>query len=546
MAEAEQAQTLKQLAYPTNLNLRPNEITLPENPFASRRYDLKPSLLQILPKFNGYPGDDPHTHLQDFEMTIMHQSRHQSENCPNFGEDIVDVNAIGGHDGNPHKYDPFSNTYNSGWRDHPNFRWKQDGQPQQQNNMGVPMQRPQYNQNQHQQQYQLGPPQHHNQNQQQPPYQPPHRRAPWEEAIENMVKESEKFCNEIRAGMNQTNQQISHLTKAVAKLEENTGKLPAMGINPREHAQVVLTEFPEGEEKEEELLAEAELIQRNLSKSGEGLAAEQAGGSNLTDAPYPGRLRQKAKENEASEMMKMFQKMELSIPLLDAIRQIPKYAKFLKDLCSRKVKMEEEVRYVMGESDSAVIQRKLPTKRKDLGMFTILCNIGGANMDKAMMDLGASINVMPLAVYKRLNIGEMRNTRVVIQLADRSNAYPEGVVEDVLIKVGDLIFPADFYVLDTGPENGENAILLGRPFMMTAGTKIDMKTGILTCEFDGVQEEFNIYETMKRKQAMETVDMIDVFEPLVQELGNWFRFQGHHRESNSVWSDRSRCRAYGG
>ncbi|XP_057803445.1 uncharacterized protein LOC131018758 [Salvia miltiorrhiza] len=319
---------------------------------------------------------------------------HQSKNCPNFGEDIVDVNAIGGHDGNPRKYDPFSNTYNPRWRDHPNFRWKQDGQPQQQNNMGVPMQRPQYNQNQHQQQYRLGPPQHHNQNQQQPPYQPPHRRAPWEEVIENMVKKSEKFHNEIRASMNQTNQQISHLTKAVAKLEENAGKLPAMGINPREHAQVVLTEFPEGEEKEkDQLLAEAELIQRNLDKSGAGLTAEQVGGSNLTDAPYPGRLRQKAKEKEA-------------------------------------MKMEEEVRYVMGESVSAVIQRKLPTKWKDPGMFTIPCNIGGTNMDKAMMDLGASINVMPLAVYKRLNIGEMRNTRVVIQLADRSNAYPEGVVED--------------------------------------------------------------------------------------------------------------------
>ncbi|XP_057808569.1 uncharacterized protein LOC131023045 [Salvia miltiorrhiza] len=128
-------------------------------------------------------------------------------------------------------------------------------------------------------------------------------------------------------------------------------------------------------------------------------------------------------------MMKMFQKVELTIPLLDAIRQIPKYAKFLKDLCSRKVKMEEEVRYVMGESVSAVIQRKLPTKRKDPGMFTIPCNIGGTNMDKAMMDLGASINVMPLAVYKRLNIGEMRNTRVGI-------AFGSGDTTEKVIQYG--------------------------------------------------------------------------------------------------------------
>ncbi|XP_057800127.1 uncharacterized protein LOC131015724 [Salvia miltiorrhiza] len=574
MAETDQVeaipeQTLRQLAYPTNLNLRPNGITLPVNLFAPRRYDLKPSLLQILPKFNGYPGDDPHTHLQDFEMTIMHQSSDEQQEyvklilfpftlVDNAGRWLYDLPA-----------DQVESFVKGMWRnDHSlvlaacngslmsktpleifqllGTMAEESRDERHERNLEIPRKTEEKEEMSklektmeksmnelkellsgltipkkirqcglcdatgHQSEncpnfgedivdYQLGPPQHHNQKQQQPPYQPPHRRAPWEETIENMAKESEKFRNEIRVGMNQTNQQISHLTKAVAKLEKNAGKLPAMRINPREHAQVVLADFPEGEEKEEELLAEAELILGNLNKSGKDLTAEQTRGSNLTDAPYPGRLRQKAKEREASEMMKMFQKVELSIPLLDAIRKIPKYAKFLKDLCSRKVKMEEEVRYVMRESVSAVIQRKLPTKRKDPGMFTIPCNIGGTNMDKAMMDLGASINVMPLAVYRRLNIGEMRNTRVVIQLADRSNAYLEGVVEDVLIKVGDLIFPADFYVLDTGPETGENAILLGRPFMMTAGTKIDIKTGILTCEFDGVQEEFNIYETMKRK-----------------------------------------------
>ncbi|XP_057811490.1 uncharacterized protein LOC131025715 [Salvia miltiorrhiza] len=283
--------------------------------------------------------------------------------------------------------------------------------------------------------------------------------------------------------------------------------------------QVILTEFTGGEENEAELLAEVEALKGKMKEYGKGPTAEHISGIVQNEAPYPGRLRQRAKEKEASEMMKMFQKVELSIPLLDAVRQISKYSKFLKDLCSRKVKIEEEVRYVMGESVLAVIQRKLSPKRKDPGMFTIPCNTGETNMDKVMMDLGASINVMQLAVYERLDIGELRNTRVVIQLADWSNAYPEGVVEDVLIKVGDLIFPVDFYVLDTGPETGENAILLGRPFMMIAGTKIDMKIGVLTCEFDGVLEEFNIYETMKRKQQVKTVDMIDAFEPLVQEQG---------------------------
>src|SRR5688572_28090697 len=101
-------------------------------------------------------------------------------------------------------------------------------------------------------------------------------------------------------------------------------------------------------------------------------------------------------------------------------------------------------------------------------MFTIPCIIGDITFQKAMLDLGASINIIPYSLYKSLKLGTLVETGVVIQLADRSNAYAKGIVEDVLLKVGDLIFPADFYVLEMENDKHVAPILLGRPFMKTA------------------------------------------------------------------------------
>ena len=104
---------------------------------------------------------------------------------------------------------------------------------------------------------------------------------------------------------------------------------------------------------------------------------------------------------------------------------------------------------------SAVIQKKMPPKCKDQGMFAISCQIGNVGIGKAMCDLGASINVMPLSVYNSLKAGELKETGVVIQLADRSVVYPKGVLEDVLVQVDNLVFPADFYILDMEDNDSE-------------------------------------------------------------------------------------------
>ncbi|CAN6679380.1 unnamed protein product [Malus baccata var. baccata] len=140
-----------------------------------------------------------------------------------------------------------------------------------------------------------------------------------------------------------------------------------------------------------------------------------------------------------------------------------------------------------------------------------------------MMQFGAkraSINVMPYSIYASMNLGELKNDGVIIQLADRSNAYPKGVLEDVLVQVGNLIFPADFYVLDMedSPHSTPLPILLGRPFMKTACTKIYVFKGTLTMEFDGEVIDFNLSESIKFPKDDHSCFSIDIIDDLAQDF----------------------------
>ncbi|XP_052172225.1 uncharacterized protein LOC127788155 [Diospyros lotus] len=218
--------------------------------------------------------------------------------------------------------------------------------------------------------------------------------------------------------------------------------------------------------------------------------------------PFPHRATQNKKRAKAEldkKIMETFQKVEVNIPLLEAIRQIPKYAKFLKDLCTHKRKLKGNEQVNLGRNVSALIQPAMPLKCKDPGTFTIPCTIGELQFTNALLDLGASINVMPKSVYASLQVGPLKSTRVVVQLANRSTVYPTGVLEDVLVKVKDLIFPADFYVLNMEDDNklGHAPLILGRPFLKTARTIINVHEGTLSMEFAGNTIHFNILDSMK-------------------------------------------------
>ena len=161
------------------------------------------------------------------------------------------------------------------------------------------------------------------------------------------------------------------------------------------------------------------------------------------------------------------------------ISQIPLYAKFLKEKLSKKRKIAEEGIVNLTATCNAIIQQKLPAKMKDPGSFTIPCSIRKYEFKKALCDSGASINLMPLSVVQRLSLGELTPTTITLQMVDRSMAQPEGILEDVLVKVGKFIFPVDFVIMKM-EEDTQIPLLLGRPFLATGAALIDVQKGELT------------------------------------------------------------------
>ena len=136
------------------------------------------------------------------------------------------------------------------------------------------------------------------------------------------------------------------------------------------------------------------------------------------------------------------------MPFTEVVTQMPLYAKFLKEILSKKRRIAEEGVVNLTATCSAVIKKTLPEKMKDPGSFTIPCVIGEFEFQNSLCDSGASINLIPLSVAKKLSLGELTPTIVTLQMADRTMANPEGVIEDVLVKVGKFIFPVDFIILD--------------------------------------------------------------------------------------------------
>ena len=190
--------------------------------------------------------------------------------------------------------------------------------------------------------------------------------------------------------------------------------------------------------------------------------------------PFPRRLQKAKLKEQFSKFLNMFKKIEINIPFSEALTQMPHYAKFMKDILNRKGKFAEEGVVNMIANCSVVIQRTLPMKMQDLGSFTIPCTTGNSEMGKALCDSGASINFMPLSVVKRLSLGELTPTTMTLKVADKNLTQPEGILEDVLIKVGKFIFLVDFVVIDIEKDK-QVPLLLGRPFLATGAALIDIK-----------------------------------------------------------------------
>ncbi|CAN6580943.1 unnamed protein product [Malus baccata var. baccata] len=340
---------------------------------------------------------------------------HVSKKCPQLIENggWESANAIGFQSQNQSRHDPYSNTYNSGWRDHPNFKWRDPQQPQ--NQEGFRQQPPGFFPKTY------GPPQNQAQSGpsasgkfrdlgQLPSSTIPNPKGGFVSAKAITLRSGK----EVGAG---PTSKTGHNEDEILQMDEEESRLPTAKVVPPVPQAPSIPNLP------------------NLSHKGKNVSNSVHTNVFPSNVPFPSRFMQTKKEEAEKDILETFRKVQVNIPLLDAIKQVPRYAKFLKELCTTR---------------------------------------------------------------KRMSTKEV----VKVQRA----------------KVNHLVFPADFYVLEMDESDHAPSlpILLGRPFMKTARTKIDVYSGTLSMEFDGEVVNFNLSDSIKYPSEDHSCFSIDIIDSLAQ------------------------------
>nr|GFC34129.1 hypothetical protein [Tanacetum cinerariifolium] len=215
----------------------------------------------------------------------------------------------------------------------------------------------------------------------------------------------------------------------------------------------------------------------------------------------------------AAKFMEIFQDLHFELSFADALIHMPKFAPMFKKLLNNKDKLIELTKTPLNENCSAVVLKKLLEKLGDPGRFLIPCHFTGLDNCLALADLGASINLMPLSIWKKLRLPTLNDTKMVLELADRAISKPTGVAENVFFKVGKFYFPADFVILNF-VDDPRIPLILGRPFLSTAHALIDVYEGEITLRHDDQSLTLKCGDTpsisYNNLESLNKVDLIDV------------------------------------
>ncbi|KAJ9544205.1 hypothetical protein OSB04_023912 [Centaurea solstitialis] len=439
---------------------------------------------------------------------------HDSTMCPSTaGLTMEELNALQVQPRGQYRvHDLFSPTYNPGWRDHPRLSYKNNQpppiqqqpppiqqplpqqqvlqpQPQFQPQPPFPQQQPYYPpQPQPQYQPRAPPPPPPNQ-----PLQPPPQRSYLETLLETQIaqqnQKNDYFQNSLTQvttrleAMSTHNKmietQIAQLAQQIANSVRPQGQLPGQP-EPNPRAQMNAITLRDGKANEGENVGQAgdPPVESSVKKS-----------THVPNVPFPARLAKAKLEAKLGKFLEMMKQLHINIPFMDAITEIPTYAKFLKDLISTK---------------------------RDPGSFWIPCSINGLSIHRALCDLGASVSLMPLAFARRVHLGDLKATNISLQLADRSIKYPVGVLEDLPLQVGSFIVPCDFVVLEM-IEDVNTPIILGWPFLATARAIIDVKHGKLSLNVGEEKVEFELRKSMGLPPSMDDIQIADALETVFSE-----------------------------
>nr|XP_017245793.1 PREDICTED: uncharacterized protein LOC108217475 [Daucus carota subsp. sativus] len=429
------------------------------------------------------------------------------------------------------QYNPYSNTYNPGWRDHPNFSYRNN------NGQNPPPNQQQQYQHPQQQQYRpsqgpMNPPGF-----QKPAQQHAHPSSPaaQPDQTQEMLKLLMQEIKDMKVHNKMMETQIAQL--ASSSTTRQPGSLPSQPTHSKENISAIALRsgltYDGPPMPVDDVIDEKEKESSNDDKVNEAVDLTNKGGTEgsknddtektvnapppfVPNLPFPSRMNKTKVDQQFGKFMKLVKNLEVTVPFTDLISQVPSYAKFLKDILTKKRSFGEVETVAFTEECSAVLQNKSPPKLKDPGSFSIPCHLGALFIDKALCDLGASVSVMPLSIFQKLNMGDLKCTQMTLQMADRSIKYPLGILEDVPVRVGKFYIPVDSVVLDM-EEDSQIPIILGRPFLCTAGAAIDVKNETLTLCVGDNKSTFTLTSALKSPMLENTCCRIDVIDAIVQD-----------------------------
>ncbi|XP_070048973.1 uncharacterized protein [Nicotiana tomentosiformis] len=190
-------------------------------------------------------------------------------------------------------------------------------------------------------------------------------------------------------------------------------------------------------------------------KEGKSRREEPEASKHMPALPFSQKLSRKKPGKQFERFLDVLKQVHVNLPFTEVLSQMSAYAKVLKEILTKKIKLEKTLVVKLTEHCSAILQNKLPQKCGDLKSFTIPCSLGTTNFDKSLCDSSASINLMPPSIYRKLEkeTGEIRSAPISLQLAKQTTLIPEGIVEDFLVRVDKFVFPIDFIVVNMEENN---------------------------------------------------------------------------------------------
>lgn len=244
--------------------------------------------------------------------------------------------------------------------------------------------------------------------------------------------------------------------------------------------------------------------------------------------PYPKALiepkeKRTYKKNDFNydTILEVLKQVKVNLPLIEAIKQIPNYAKVLKDLCRQKRHPQLPEKEMVRAHVSAMILGILPPKLPDPGAPVIPIQVGNFKIDRALLDLGASVSILLGSLYDEKEFGPLHKVLTTVVLADLTCKLPRGMVRDVIVKVGEFYYPVDFLVLDylQTASNQQQTVILGRPYLNTSYSIINCRLGTVDMVFGSRKARLNIYTNETNYLTDDECHMADIIDGCTSSMG---------------------------